>query len=436
MKRLRLVVLLIHSYIKTHWQLFLVGLAASLAILFFAPKFFFQEKIETIGLVGDYTLATLPIEIQNEISIGLTTIMPDGKIASGAASSWEFSDGNKSVTFNLVSSRIWQDGLPFTPDSVNYNLKSVTLTKPAPDKIKLSLLEPFAPLLSIVSQPLFKNGLIGLGTWRADSVRFTGRFVSSITLVNQDTKVKKTYKFFSSETDLGIALKLGAVNQARGLHDKQNFESDPHYALTETTSQKTVAAIFFNLQNQNLDNKTFRQGLSYALPNTFPQGEPATGPFPPTSWAHGKLLKKYPQSVSLAKKFLHPDASASSELKLTLQATANLENAAKIVAQNWGEAGVETSIQIVDVPDPAFEAFLTYVELPPDPDQYFLWHTTQPGNISHYKSPKVDKLLEDGRKTINQTERKDIYDNFEKAITEDLPAIFLFYPKLYNIARL
>ena len=46
-----------------------------------------------------------------------------------------------------------------------------------------------------------------------------------------------------------------------------------------------------------------------------------------------------------------------------------------------------------------------------------------------YKNKKVDKLIEKGRITIDKEERKGIYSEIQKMITEDSPYVFLWSPK-------
>ncbi len=43
-----------------------------------------------------------------------------------------------------------------------------------------------------------------------------------------------------------------------------------------------------------------------------------------------------------------------------------------------------------------------------------LWHTGQDNNITKYENKRIDKLLEDGRKTLDFTERKKIYNDVTK----------------------
>ncbi len=73
--------------------------------------------------------------------------------------------------------------------------------------------------------------------------------------------------------------------------------------------------------------------------------------------------------------------------------------------------------------------------LPRDPDQYTLWHSGQKNNITKYKNLRIDKLLEDGRKTVDLDERKTIYADFQKYLIDDVPAVFLYFPTEYQIKR-
>ena len=124
------------------------------------------------------------------------------------------------------------------------------------------------------------------------------------------------------------------------------------------------------------------------------------------------------------------------ELKeIELTTLSSLLPIAEEIKKDWDALGVNTKIKVINNPYAEFQALLATQEIPSDPDQYLFWHSTQAGNISRYKSPKIDKLLEDGRKTLDKTERKDIYSDFQKSIVEETPAIFLFHPTVYTISK-
>jgi len=70
--------------------------------------------------------------------------------------------------------------------------------------------------------------------------------------------------------------------------------------------------------------------------------------------------------------------------------------------------------------------------VPIDPDAYNVWHSSKTGpnglNFIGFKNDRVDELLEQGRSTFDQDERKKIYDEFQEILAEEQPYTFLFVP--------
>ena len=69
-----------------------------------------------------------------------------------------------------------------------------------------------------------------------------------------------------------------------------------------------------------------------------------------------------------------------------------------------------------------------------DPDLYFtLFHSSSipphGNNRGRYRNPEVDRLLEEGRKSVSLQERKGIYDRVQKIVAVDLPYIPLWWTK-------
>jgi peptide/nickel transport system substrate-binding protein len=50
-------------------------------------------------------------------------------------------------------------------------------------------------------------------------------------------------------------------------------------------------------------------------------------------------------------------------------------------------------------------------------------------NHISYKNPKVDALLEAGRRTFDEAKRKVIYGEFQEIMAEEQPVIFLYVPE-------
>jgi len=96
---------------------------------------------------------------------------------------------------------------------------------------------------------------------------------------------------------------------------------------------------------------------------------------------------------------------------------------------------IEVDIKTTDSLPDRFQVFLGEFKVSKDPDQYTLWHSNQDNNITGYKNLRIDKLLEDGRKTVNFDERQKIYYDFQKYLLDDSPATFLYLPYTYTLTR-
>ncbi len=411
------------AYVNANKKLFLggllLGLLAANLVYYLKPRLENMPSRKIIGMAGNYTLATLPLSIQKQLSYGMTAIGPDQTATGAAASSWTSTDSGKTFYFTLDNRLKWQDGKLLTSYDINYNLADVNIERPDSTHINFLLPDSFAPLPSVLSQPLFRTGLIGLGEYKLKNYKNIGRFLQSILIGNNHQEI--LYKFYPTKKAVLLALKLGEIQEVEGMIDPRG---KPNY--------QEQAIVVLNLKVNGLADKSFRQGLAYALPTDFPLGERSNGPIAPTSWAYNPNLKKYYFDLEQAKKLLNAD-NASKSASLILATNEELKSVAYDIAANWEKAGVKTSIEVSEVIPKNFQAYLTFIDLPPDPDQYQLWHSTL--TAFGYKSPKVDKLLEEGRRTIDPEIRRGKYLDFQKAITEDLPALFLFFPKIYSLTR-
>ncbi len=135
------------------------------------------------------------------------------------------------------------------------------------------------------------------------------------------------------------------------------------------------------------------------------------------------------------------------ELSMTLATlnSPNLEEAANLVKANWEKLGAKVDVQEFDfgslqqnvIRPRKFDALLYGLVVGRDMDFFAFWHSSQrndPGlNISMYANSKVDKLLEDARATLDQTERTNDYMSFQNDIENDNPAVFLYSPEFTYI---
>ena len=169
-------------------------------------------------------------------------------------------------------------------------------------------------------------------------------------------------------------------------------------------------------------------------------GEIARGPISPASWAYNSNLKTNSYDIDTATKIVKKDMDATESGQLNLLTSYDYYDAADSIAGEIKKTGLKVDINMIsyDLPD-NFDLLLVFWNVPKDPDQYYFWHSTQIGpnksNISNYQNVKVDKLLEEGRSTVNIEERSKFYQEFQKIIQDDPPALFLYYPYVYTIKR-
>jgi peptide/nickel transport system substrate-binding protein len=197
-----------------------------------------------------------------------------------------------------------------------------------------------------------------------------------------------------------------------------------------------LITLFYNTQDKNLSDKQLRDALSYALPNQFKDGERAYSPIPPTQWAFNPNIQRL-QDTTHAKLLL--DAALGKDTSnfpsIIISTQSRYLQTAKDIQAAWKQIGINSKIDVVDGLPSVFQVYLGNFNVPKDPDQYTLWHSYQENNISGYKSLRIDKLLEDGRKTMDENERIKIYSDFQKYLQDDQPASFLYFPYSYTVTR-
>ncbi|MBI3577020.1 ABC transporter substrate-binding protein [Candidatus Gottesmanbacteria bacterium] len=417
---------------------FILGLTGSLALLRAAPLLTrrFLTPTERVGIVGDFSPTSLPLAVQTLISGGLTTLAADGSAAPGLAASWEATASGKIYVFHLRTDARWHNGKMVEASDVNYNIRDVTVAPIDKHTLGISLGQPYSPFPTLVAKPLFKAGLVGFGPYRVDSIRLKGDSVQYLKLLPVDRTVAhvKEFRFFRTQTQAMIAYKRGDVDLLEDVTAPMELVNWRKTTIEQTIHYDRVVGLFFNMNDGRLGERSFRQGLSYAVPD-LPE-EAAYSPFPKHSWVQTEAVKKYHFDEAQAKKLLKNAAAASASAQLTISTFLPLSAVAEAIAKSWTSLGVPTTTKIINDISEGYQILLTTLTLPPDPDQYLLWHSTQKDtNLTGYANAKIDKLLEDGRRELTIESRKKIYADFSRRLTDDTPVRFLYYPKTFTIKR-
>ncbi|MFI5241085.1 MAG: ABC transporter substrate-binding protein, partial [Microgenomates group bacterium] len=392
-----------------------------------------DNKIKRIGVTGRFTPSTLPNEILSLVSEGLTKVTPEGDVEPSIAKSWETPDKGKTWVFNIDTTKTWQDGKKVDSSTINYQFSDLTIERPNDHTIIFKLQNPYSPFASVVSKPIFKKGLLGTGEYKVKKISVSGAYVSQLLLENSK-KERIVYKFYASEDRLKLAFRLGEIDEIESIINLSPFDGWKNLNVTEKSDTGEYVALFYNTQDRYLSEKNLRQALSYAIDKDKLGGKRALSPISETSWAYNPQVKPYAYDPEKAKKTVSDLPKELSEgMVINLATSPLLLTQAEKIAKDWEAAGVKTNVQVYTVIPNDYQALLAIFDMPEDPDQYSVWHSTQTStNITKYSSPRIDKLLEDGRTELNLEERKKIYLDFQRFLVEDSPASFLYYPTTYT----
>ena len=447
--RKRLIFWLIKAYIKKSGKIILLSFFLGLLIFFlliFASKYFTiilpAFKRETVGVVGAYKKNNLPEIITNKFSRGLTKVADDGSVKPDLAQNWEIKDHGKTYVFHLRKNEYFSDGKNVTSDKITYNFSDVTVDRPDKYTIIFKLKDAYAPFLVTVSKGVFEKGYIGVGNYKIENINLNGDFVQSLTIASVKNQFDTIhFQFYPSQEAMKLAFLLGEITEASGLTDpiynNVSFDKMANTKVEKVNNYSRLVTLFFNTSDGTLSDKLVRIALTYALPASYTYGQRNYLPYSPASFYYNSDVPDRGQDFDHAKLLLDTSSVGSSgaKLKVTIQTMRKYDLTAHKIADSWKKVGVQTTVEDVDgVPD-RYQIFLGDFTVPQDPDQYTLWHSSQLNNITQYKNLRIDKLLEDGRKTVDTTQRKSIYGDFQKYLLEDAPAAFLYFPYEYDVIR-
>lgn len=441
-KKLQFLWLLLITFVSRHKKFIALGIF----IGFFVTLFFLSAyplytrlsgvKTKNVGIVGRFTDTNLPFSIQNQLSLGLTSLLPSGEATSSLSQKWEIDSSGKIYIFTLRPGIFWHNGSRFVSQDINYKIKDAKIETPDEFTYKVTLKEPFAPLPTVLSLPLIRANLTGVGVYKLAKINYLGDFISELTLKAQISDLPPIiYKFYPTTDDAILAFKLGEVDTLQNISAVEDLSTWKKVNITETTLYDSFVGIFFNLKDPLFKEKEVRQALTYAIPN-FEKYTKAYTPISPLSWAYSSKVRLYRYDPDTAGKILTKGELASASSELTISTVATFVKLAQSIVDAWSKVGVVAKVRVVNTIPSDYQVLLIAQPIPSDPDQYQFWQSTQTGtNLTHYSNLKIDKLLEDGRKTSDRETRKKIYADFQRYLVDDAPVIFLYYPKVYTVER-
>jgi len=423
---------------------FFIGFISLIGFLSVSPylKSIFNKQ-EIIGLVGNYNFMNLPDEIMIKVSNGLVTINEKGEIIPVLANSWEILDEGKQYRFYLKNNLLWNDDKKFIAEDINYQFNDVKIKVVDKNVLDFYLNKSLGIFPTYLSKPLIRPPLVGIaGFYKLGKYKILNGSLVEITLVpNTKDLMTVKYKFYNNESDLVTAYKKGEINKMtltkKSVAD--TFINWKNSQIAKSVDYNRLLTLFFNNKEKNFSNKNIKDAFSMMIDyqKLADFGEIARGPISPLSWAYNPNLKTNAYDIETATKIIKNEIASTESAQLNLMTSYDYYDAADSIAGEIKKTGLKVDINMVTYERPDnFDLLLVFWNVPKDPDQYYFWHSTQKeGNIGNYSNVKIDKLLEEGRSTINIEERSRIYQEFQKIIQDDPPALFLYYPYVYTIER-
>ena len=406
-----------------------------------------------------------------------------------------FHDG-EAVTADDVIFTIESARNPTLKSTVRAGWEGVELEKVDVKTVRFWLKRPYAPFLEnttvgILPAHLWKNipveqmslselnlEPVGAGPFKITNLKTEkSGITSSYTLrsfsdyVGEEPYLRKiTLKFYPSEVELLNAYESKEVDAISAISPQNIKKIGRGGGEIKTLTLPRVFGVFFNQNEKSLFiEKEVRQALELAVDKNQIVAEVLGGyarqissPIPPGSFgaletenrgqnleeARGLLEKnkwKFNSEKNIYEKTEKNKATKELSFSLATSNAPDLVRSADLLKASWEKLGAKVEVKVFEIADlnqnvirpRKYDALLFGEVVGRDPDPFAFWHSSQrndPGlNIALYTSAKVDKILEEARGLISREERTKKYEEFQKEIFQDNPAIFLYSPSFIYI---
>ncbi len=380
---------------------------------------------------------------------------------------------------------------PRAADWANISIKKISSRE-----IQFQLKQPYSPFLAnttigILPKHIWKNvdasqfifsqynlEPIGSGPFKIKNImRDSGGIPKIYNLVSFDKFYTHepylssiSFHFFPNERLAIEALNAGSIESLAGISpiESAKIASTTSYVKILSTPLPRVFGVFFNQSNAPvLSNKEIRQALNLSLdkdkivnevlygygitidsplPQIFSNSTTSTK-FKADKESAIEILKKAGWAINSDGVLEKKDKKSTQTLEFSIATadSAEFKQIAEIIKKEWESIGAKVNIKVFEFGDLSqniiktrkYDALLFGEYIGKDLDLYAFWHSSQrnsPGlNVAQYVNSKVDKILEDARVIFDNKSRSALYNEFEKIIKEDIPAVFIYSPEYMYI---
>lgn len=449
------------------------------------------SKKDSIIIGQNSDVTTLDAQMFNDLtteSVTLNIYEPivrvenDGNVVAGVAESWETSTDGMQYIFKIRKDMKFHNGETVKPSDVKFTLERC-MTSPyvqtyfscidnveaGEDTVTVNLKYPYGPLLSImgsyagvVSEASLKgdeNALsrnpIGAGPYKfvewaqGDKIvleAFADYYKGVAPIKNL------TFRVIGSLSTATISLEKGEIDAFVNVSptDIATIEGNSNLEIDQVSSY-IFRFLGINCEAEPFNNVKVRQAISYALDKEGivigaedGMGQVAESHIPQHVVGYNPSFKGNERNIEKAKQLL-AEAGYPNGFSCEILATENRNIHAQIIQANLAEIGITVNIKLYEsgtfyelLENGEFELqVLGWSYIAPDPDVvlYDLYKSGEfmAGNYGRYNNPKMDQLLEAGRKSVNAEEKQKIYEEIEELAKEDAFNIPIYWT-MSNIA--
>lgn len=354
--------------------------------------------------------------------------------------------------------------------------------------VKVTYKEPFSPALSswgmwIMPEHILKNEdlnktsfsryPIGTGPYKFKSWK-TGEKIELAAnneyFEGRPCIDRYIYRIIPDDATIFLELQTQGVDLATLTPLQYTRQTDNRFFKTHYNKFKYPSFGYtymgYNLLDPKFQDIRVRRAINYAIDKNeiigtifFGLAGVTTGPFMMDSWAYNNDVLPIPYDTGKAKGLLKEagwedmDGDGWVERNgrifeftiLVNQGNTERLRTAEMIQKYLKDAGIKVKIRVLEwsamisefIDKRRFEAILMGWFLSRDPDNYDIWHSsmTREGqfNFIGYNNQDLDRLLEEGRRTFDQTKRTEIYHKIHKLIYDDQPYLFLYSAEILPI---
>lgn len=408
----------------------------------------------------------------------LTKINPDGSVSPLLAESWEVSPDLKTYTFRLRKGVKFQNGQPFSAETVKFSLeragseKSTNKDKRSFSGLKIRVIDAFT--IEVVTQEIDPDFLFVMGQGTSIIVEpksaatnttqpvGTGPYKlgqwqkgASITLVawpeyrdaNKIRIKRATFRFIPDSAAQVAALMAGDVDAFPRATPRSvpQFQKDPRFQVIVSGSRaKTILAINNGRKPLNdvrvrkaiaaaIDRKTIIEGAAEGY------GVPIGSHYVPGAFGYVDTTGINPHNLDKAKALLK-EAGVQLPLKLTmtLPPAPYARQGGEIIAAQLAKVGIEVKLQNVEWAQWLSGTYgnkqydLTMIS---HVEPFDLGNFAKPDYYWAYDSQEFRDLFEKIKNTPKPTDRARLLGEAQRLLANDAVHGFLYQPQWVTIAN-